>query len=169
MYRGWDFYYPSSQTSLSQRLASGRAGPPNSSGSSECTSGKKAARQRGDHSNLSYFLDLVCFYLFQINLKRNYIIFGRSLLSTMTSVMATTRLQLQASISLVRGNFAVIFYKRKSAPRQSPPSGSSTWRRKSDIQHDEGVGGDKYTIYVVPDVLSSLQMQFGLFPKRWML
>ena len=37
--------------------------------SDECTRGKKAARQRGSLPNLSYFLDLVCFDLFQINQK----------------------------------------------------------------------------------------------------
>jgi len=37
--------------------------------SDECTRGKKAARQRGSLPNLSYFLDLVYFDLFQINQK----------------------------------------------------------------------------------------------------
>ena len=99
--------------------------------SDECTRGKKAARHRGDHS--------LIYHIFQIQIVLIYSKQIRSLLSTMTSVMATTRLLLQASISLVRCNFVVIFYKIKSAPGHSTRAGSSTWRRKQTSNMTKGL------------------------------
>jgi hypothetical protein len=88
----------------------------------------------------------------------------------MTSMIVTTRLPLQASISSVRGQFVTFICKGKSAsgiPYEDNDSRSSI----SSSMITERISKSPGAAYAVPDnatvdILSAIYMHFGLIPKR---
>jgi len=99
-------------------------------------------------------------------------IFVRILLPAITSVIATTKSSLQTSILSVGGQFVAIIRNGRGAlgtPNENNYPGSSMiTERKSRF---EGNDFASYAIRndAIADILSSIQIRFGLALERWIL